>query len=149
MSTTKRTRTHAGKGGKRVAVCEANIPVVECQYKKDLNHWAGEFTKVNTKLDAIQYIKLNGDDKDTDFSTIIRDIYHATISARETHKMIKQFKSWTEKSKTGRFLRTYVGKAIITFILLWIGYSTLHVFGVIETTPKEFVFWLAGKLKIS
>jgi hypothetical protein len=49
MSTTKRIRAHANKGGKRVAVCEANIPLIECQYKKDLNYWADEFTKVNMR----------------------------------------------------------------------------------------------------
>jgi hypothetical protein len=126
--------------------CEADINVTECAYKKDLNYWAEQFVSVNKRLDAMQFIKLNGDEVVTDFSQIIKEIYHATMSQRETAKTLKQIERWKETTKFGRFLKGWAGRILIFLTLLWIGYSSLHAFGVIDTTPREWFDWIISLL---
>lgn len=134
------------KPKKRVAVCEANIPVTDCLYRHDLNYLGQMFTDnsdahkdICDRLDSMQHIKLNGDDKITDFADMMREIYHATISVRKTNKLKEAFKDWMQNTAIGRFFRTRGGHIIAYFLWLWIIISSLNTLGITNIKPVQII----------
>jgi hypothetical protein len=128
--------------------CQAGVPTDQCAYKQDLNHWAEMFKKnedahtaICGDLRSLKEIKLNGNDEVTSLHDVLKDIWHATESLREYGKLRKQFNRWTQNTKLGRFLKTTAGMFLISLLVLWIMYCTLHAFGIIEATPHQFFEW--------
>lgn len=134
--------------------CEANVNMVDCAYKKDLDYLGKMFSDNNkahldicARLDKIQFIRLNGDDKTTSFEDMMKEIYHATMSIRKTNKLIEAIKDWMKNTKTGRLIETRIGKITVSFIILWMVISSLNTLGVKHIDPIQFIEWLISHIK--
>jgi hypothetical protein len=146
--------------------CAAGVKVEKCFWQEDKNYFAGLLAnndKVHqtltehldvvtnnqikvmanqglftTELHSLTHIKLNGDNEETTFQDMMKEIYHATAGLRASNKIVKDLKEWKINTKTGRFFNTNIGKGAAFIILILTLISWLHTLGLIQS-PIRFI----------
>jgi hypothetical protein len=130
-------------------LCNKDAIHAEINKRLDLNDVAHQdisksLMSIHSKLDTLNKIKLNGDDRVYTNEEAWREIFTATKNLRKTNKLKTAYNEWLNNTPTGKLLRSKIGKLLVTLIITWAILSSAHTLGADDLNPVNLIKILIG-----